>query len=171
MMIAIINGTNRKENKTIKISKTLINICNQRHLETALVTLENFTDLFRGDYIDMENANTEQKDDLNNIAKANILIFVVPTYHHGIPSPLKNFLDIVGIKGLYANSTIGVLSSNKKGWDGARHTREVINGIVAYNKEPNVYIIPEVPVIYSEDQDISRMEAFVDSLLEYAEKK
>lgn len=171
MKITIINGTNRNENKTINISKTMQKVALDKGLEASLVTLENFTELFRGDTVTMESATKEQKIDLQNIIDAKLLIFVVPTYHHGMPSSLKNFFDLVSIPGMFAHNVIGVISANKKGWDGARHTIDVINGYMAYYKNPSGYVIPDVPIIDYDNPDLERLEIFMNRLLEFSETK
>jgi NAD(P)H-dependent FMN reductase len=106
-------------------------------------------------------ANTNQKIDLENIQSADILIFVSPTYHHGIPAALKNFLEIVKEKTVYENKIIGLISSNSSGRAyGAYQAMEVLHGIIAYNKL-NSYIISNVPIIDHENIDTERLREFI----------
>jgi len=92
----------------------------------------------------------------------------VPTYHHAIPGSLKNFLELVNIKELFANNSIGVISSNKSGMDGARMTIQALNGYIAYNKLPVAYVIPDIPVIDFDSPDKDRLADFVERLLDFA---
>ena len=64
MNIAIINGTNRINNKTVLISKTVEILIKKLGHTTHLLTLDYFDSLFRGKYIDYASANKNQKKQL-----------------------------------------------------------------------------------------------------------
>lgn len=164
MKLTIINGTNRIGNKSLATSRLVQEIADSQGFETHLVTLDNFDSLFRGEYLTFENASKAQLGDLNAINDAKYLVFVVPTYHHGIPSPLKNFLDLVDEPELFSRNVIGIISSNKSGRDGARQTAQVINGYLAYNKAEAAYIHPEIPIINYEEPDKERIEKFLKTI-------
>jgi NAD(P)H-dependent FMN reductase len=164
MKLTIINGTNRIGNRSLHISKLVQETAELHEFETYLVTLESFDTLFRGEYLTFENANEAQLKDLRAINDAKYLVFVVPTYHHGIPSPLKNFLDLVDEPELFSRNVIGIISSNKSGRDGARQAAQVINGYLAYNKAQAAYIHPEIPIINYEEPDRERIERFLNTI-------
>lgn len=161
MRITIINGTNKMGNKTINISQVVNAIAKKLGNETYLVTLDNFDQLFRGEHIRLENANENQKKDMRNMIETDVLLFVVPTYHSGIPSPLKNFLDSVKEKALFENKIIGIIAANDSNQNlGARQARQVINGILAYNKAIS-FVVPIIPIIDFEEIDSNRIEEFI----------
>ena len=80
MKFTLINGTNRVGNNSIKITKAVAEIVKDFGHDANIVTLDNFDQLFRGDYINFSNANEVQKIDLENMAWADILIFVVHVF-------------------------------------------------------------------------------------------
>ena len=161
MKITIINGTNRTGNKSIKVTTNTAEIINELGYESSIVTMNNFKELFTGNYLNFIEANTNQKIDLENMQSADVLIFVSPTYHHGIPAALKNFLEIIKEKVIYENKVIGLISSNSSGRAyGAYQAMEVLHGIIAYNKL-NSYIISTVPIIDHENIDNERICEFI----------
>jgi len=170
MKLTVVNGTNRIDNKSIEIAKKVVEKGQSFELEASLVTLEHFDKLFRGDYIDFENATPEQKSDLESIKSADILMFVIPVYHQGIPSSLKNFFDSVSIKDMYSNNAIGMISANSRSREGARQAAQVLNGYMAFVKSDYAYIVPEIPMINPSEIDEERIGDFINKLLLYAKK-
>ncbi len=144
------------------VSSAVVEHAEQLGHSVSLITLENFTALFHGTYITLENANPQQVADIQKMVAAELLVFVVPTYHSGIPSPLKNFFDSLKCKEAYAHKIIGVISSNESNRDfGARQTAQVLNGILAYNKLIS-FVVPIVPIIDFNDIDHERIRSFVE---------
>ena len=154
MKFTIINGTNRIGNKSLEVSKASQDIIKNLGHESRLITLDNFDALFRGEYINLKNANEAQKIDLENMIWADVLIFVVPTYHHGISSSLKNFLDIVGEVSVYEAKKIGLIASNG-GIDGLRQTGQILSGILAFNNN-NTYLLPKDCIVSVKDKEIDK---------------
>jgi NAD(P)H-dependent FMN reductase len=167
MKITIINGTNRTENETIKISDKVNEIVTRLGYKSSLISLNNFTEMFLGEYLTIENAHSGQKLDLENIADADIIIFIVPTYHHSIPGSLANFLDLIDDESLFKNKVIGVISSNAKGRnEGAHHTKQKIEGILAHQKSIT-YVLPLIPVLDFGNIDEERVENFLKYCLSF----
>lgn len=161
MKITIVNGTNRVGNKSLDISKNVSNIASKMNHEANIITLNNFDTLFRGKYLDLKNASDKQRKDIRNLMIADVIIFVIPTYHSGIPSSLKNFLDVLKCIHCYEGKIIGVISSNNGNKDlGARQASQILHGILAFNKSHSV-IVPIIPVIDFENIDTQRIEDFV----------
>ena len=158
MKFTIINGTNRIDNKSIEVSKVSQGIIKDLGHASRLITLDNFDTLFRGEYINLENANGAQKVDLENMLWADILIFVVPTYHHGIPSALKNFLDIVNDASVFDGKKVGSIAVGKDS-KGVIQTQQVLSGIFSYNENKS-YILPKVAIISPSDIDTKRLQDY-----------
>ncbi|MBI4009062.1 NAD(P)H-dependent oxidoreductase [Candidatus Roizmanbacteria bacterium] len=157
MRITVINGTNRIGNKTILVSKAVEKTIRDLGIEVSLVTLDNFDTLFRGKYITLDSANPTQKSDIGNMIKSDILLFVVPTYHSGIPSPLKNLLDILKGKEIYNNKVIGAIAVSDHNQDlGARQTVQILNGILSYLKLTS-FVVPRINVVDLENLDKDRL--------------
>lgn len=161
MKLTIINGTNRKANRSMGISHAVGKIAREKSFDVNLITLNNFDTLFRGTYIRVENASSEQKRDMRNLITADIILFVIPTYHAGIPSSLKNFLDTLKCNECYEQKVIGVISSNSGNKDlGARQAVQVINGILAHEKLISS-VIPIIPIVNYDDIDHTRIEKYI----------
>ncbi|OGC47494.1 hypothetical protein A2713_00180 [candidate division WWE3 bacterium RIFCSPHIGHO2_01_FULL_35_17] len=158
MKFTLINGTNRLGNRSIEITKAAAEIVKDFGHDANIVTLDNFDQLFRGDYINLSNANEVQKIDLENMAWADILIFVVPTYHHGIPSPLKNFLDIINDVSVFEGKKVGFIAVGKDS-KGVIQTQQVISGIFSYNENKS-YTMPKVAIISPSDIDTKRLQDY-----------
>lgn len=167
MKITVINGTNRKGNESMKISRATKDVLTKKSIDNYLVTLKNFDTLFHGDYLNLGNANPAQKRDLENIISADILIFIVPTYHSGIPSPLKNFFDIVKMKELYEGKVIGFIGTDED--LGARQAVQVINGIMSYDKVYS-FVAPRITLLGFADIDMKRLEEHIDYLIAFVKK-
>ncbi len=170
MKITIVNGTNRIGNRSIEISRVIGQIAHDMGFTINLITLDSFDTLFRGDYIRLVNATLSQKQDIRSLITADIIIFVIPTYHAGIPSSFKNFLDILKCNECYDNKIIGIISSNNQNRDlGARQGFQTINGILAYSKLHS-FIVPIIPVINFDDVDKDRIKHFISYCSIFADK-
>jgi len=168
MTITIINGTNRTGNKTINLSKKFVKIVEKKGLRTNLITLDNFKELFTEEYVNLLSGTPEQIKDLQMIHESNIVIFVVPTYHHGITSSLKNFFDIVNDKTIWNNKIFGLVSSNN-GSDAINQTRTILNGILSYNKAFS-FIAPKQVILNLHNIDENRASEYIDYLAEFTNK-
>lgn len=166
MSLTVINGTNRINNKSINISKRLEKLSSEKGISANIVDLNNFTELFRGKYITLENSTKKQKVDINSIIASKVLIFVVPVYHHGIPSSLKNFLDIVNIKELLEGKIIGGVSASNSSKDSIRQTFQIINGIASYNQNI-ITLIPSIPMMSVDNIDDARLNNFLEIINRY----
>ncbi|MBI2641591.1 NAD(P)H-dependent oxidoreductase [Candidatus Roizmanbacteria bacterium] len=167
MKISIINGTNRIGNKTIQISLVAQQLVEKSGYESVLITLDNFNQLFRGEYITLKKANRLQKKDIAHMIEADILIFVVPTYHGGIPSPLKNFLDILKSKEAFDNKVIGIIGSSDDNRDlGARQTAQIINAILSYYKLKS-FVIPRINITNFDDIDRDRLVNYIQYCISF----
>lgn len=167
MNITIVNGTNRTNSESIKVTNALNtsitkDTCN-------IVTLQNFKTLFTGEYINLDNATLEQKIDLENIINAKIVIFVVPTYHHSLPGSLKNFFDIIDYKNtnLYDKKTIGLVAANF-GVDAIRHTRIIISEIISYYQFTSLIPTKDLHIDLN-NVDEKRLTEYVQYLTTFAE--
>ena len=138
MQTVIINGS-IQENNGSAINSQLIQ--QEAGNTSEVVSIEPFSDLFTGEYIYFSNANDEQRSVMEKIRDADTLIFVVPTYFKSLPGALKNFFDIVREKSLYEHKAIAFLASNHKNQDfGARHAREIIEGIIEFFETEAVFV-------------------------------
>lgn len=164
MKFTIINGTNRIGNKSLEVSKATEALVRVSGHEVKLITLDNFGDLFRGEYINLSNAKGEQKTDLENMLWADVIIFVVPTYHHGIPSSLKNFLDIVNDVDVFEGKMIGFIGVGHSN-DGIRQTGQIVNGIFSYNRNKS-YIFSKECLINSSNIDTERIANYIKYCVE-----
>lgn len=161
MNITIVNGTNRIGNKSMDISRCVFKIADVLDHEVNIITLDNFDSLFRGKYINLKSATLSQKKDIRNLIIADLIIFVIPTYHNGIPSSLKNFLDILKCTECYEGKVIGIISCNNGNKDlGARQAAQTLHGILAYNKSHSI-VVPVIPVIDFGNIDKRRLEEFI----------
>ena len=157
MKITVVNGTNRLGNKTLPISQKVVELSGRLGLEASLVDLNNFTELFRGEYLTLKNALGPKREDLEKILASQLIIFIVPTYHHGLPGSLKNFLDLVKAPEIYEGKVIGFMASSNKNHDlGARQAREVVEGLFAYQKSIAV-IVPKIAILGFENIDEERI--------------
>ncbi|OGK17690.1 hypothetical protein A2866_05915 [Candidatus Roizmanbacteria bacterium RIFCSPHIGHO2_01_FULL_39_8] len=170
MNIAIINGTNRINNKTVLISKTVEILIKKLGHTTHLLTLDYFDSLFRGKYIDYASANKNQKKDIRKLIEAKLIFFVIPTYHSGIPSPLKNFLDILKCNECYDEKVIALIAGSDHNQDlGARQTMQVINGILSYQKAKS-FVIPRINIVNFNVSDATRLFDFIKYSVSFAKK-
>ncbi len=157
MKVTIINGTNRVGNQSLKITMAALAMANKLGLETSLITLDNFDTLFRGRYIDVGSATEAQKRDIGSMMNADILLFVVPTYHGGIPSPLKNFLDTLKCFNCFDGKVITLVAGSDHNQDlGARQTEQILNGILSYNKVRS-FVTPRITIVDFDDIDNERL--------------
>jgi NAD(P)H-dependent FMN reductase len=170
MKITVINGTNRIGNKTMNISQEAISIVSDLGYDSSLVNLTNFTDLFRGEYLSLNNANAAQKKDIQDMIDADVLLFVVPTYHRGIPAPLKNFLDILDEDSAFDNKVIGIIASNKSQSFGADQAAQVINGILSFGKL-NSFVVPRINITDHSNINTERLEGFMEYVISFAKKQ
>ncbi len=126
-------------------------------LETSLITLDNFDALFRGTYIDVGSATQAQKRDIRTMMNADILLFIVPTYHSGIPSPLKNFLDTLKCFDCFDGKVITLVAGSDHNQDyGARQAAQVLNGILSYQKARS-FVLPRISIVDFNDIDNERL--------------
>ena len=114
MRYTLINGTNRPDNKTAHVRLACASVLEDGGHEVRHVTLEHFTQTFT-QYTNLSNATTEQRADIEHMAWAERIVFFVPTYHHGMPGSLKNFLDIVAEKSAYDHKILSLISVNRSG--------------------------------------------------------
>lgn len=136
--------------------------------EASVITLDNFDALFRGTYIDIANASQEQKRDIRTMMAADILFFVVPTYHSGIPSPLKNFLDSLKCFECFDGKVIALVAGSDHNQDlGARQTAQVLNGILSYEKARS-FVLPRITIVDYGVIDTKRVQEQVISATIYA---
>jgi len=168
MNITIVNGTNRENSQSIKISNAITLMIAEIGAKAKVVTLQNFKDLFTGNYLTLENCNPLQKKDLENIMNAKIVIFVVPTYHHGIPGSLKNFFDIIDYKtyNIYDKKVIGLVATSGN-TNAIKQTRSIINGILSYNKSISI-IPPKDAEIDLKNIDTQRLSEYLNYLTIFA---
>ncbi|MDO8451284.1 MAG: NAD(P)H-dependent oxidoreductase [bacterium] len=170
MNITIINGTNRIGNRTIDISTEVVKTAVRLNHTASIVTLDNFDMLFRGEKITHENSAPNQEMDMKAMIHSQIHLYVVPTYHTGIPSSLKNFFDILKCDEAFEGKIIGVISSNNHGRDyGARQAVQTITGILSYGKLQS-FLVPIIPIIDFDDIDTQRIEVYLRYCENFATK-
>lgn len=160
MNITFINGTNRQNNKSLNLTQKLSELEILAMHTIEIVDLANFTQLFSGDYINRENASQLQRIDLEAIAGADLLVFVVPVYHGSIPAPLKNFIDIVKDPEIYNNKTIAFISNNSGSIQGAYQAEDAVKSIIAYDRLHS-NIVSKIERMTLGDFDYERAEEFL----------
>ena len=165
MKFTLINGTNRVGNNSINITKAVSGIVKDFGHDANIVTLDNFDQLFRGDYINFSNANEVQKIDLENMAWADILIFVVPTYHHGISGSLKNFFDIVNEVTAYDKKKIGFIAIGKS-VEAIRQTEQVLRGIFSFFKNKS-FILPKDCIVSPYEIEKEKLEEYIKYCIDW----
>lgn len=165
MKLTVINGTNRVGNKTLNISQAVMEEAQSLGHEARLVDLNNFGELFRGKYLEnLSEATPGQRMDLENMAWAKVLIFVVPTYHHSLPGSLKNFLDLFEYPPALDKKVVGVIASGRRlGVDGARAAVQALNGVFAYEKLTS-FVVPKILKINFEEIDHQQIAEFLTYL-------
>jgi len=168
MHITIVNGTTRKSSNSIQVTSLLNKQLEQSTNTCSIVTLENFKTIFTGEYINLENSTLEQKTDIENIINAKIVIFVIPTYHHGMPGSLKNFFDIIDYKStnLYNKKVIGLVANNLE-VDAIRQSRTVLDGIISYYNFTSI-IPPKDCKIDPYNIDEKRLTEYVNYITTFA---
>ncbi|MDQ6985544.1 MAG: NAD(P)H-dependent oxidoreductase [Candidatus Dojkabacteria bacterium] len=168
MKLTIINGSNRIQNRTLIISTSLAKIAKDQKLITNLITLENFTTLFRGDYLDVSNTNGDQKSDLIALDEADLVIFVVPIYHHSLTSAIKNFLDLVDVN-LYANKVFGYISSHESKDFGVREVKVNVDGIIPYRKHISISM-PRIEIVDYNEPNLERIKSYLNYCISFTSK-
>jgi NAD(P)H-dependent FMN reductase len=132
--------------------------------DSEIVTIDDFDKIFSGRYIALQNATPGQRQTLEYLSAASVIIFVVPTYYRSMPGVLKNFFDIVDLPSIYKDKTIAVVASNHKNQDyGARHAMEVIQGILAFYQIKTT-IVPEIIILNHQaidDEELSEFETLL----------
>src|SRR5690606_13006323 len=109
-----------------------------------------FSQLFSGDFITLDNASVPQRKVLQAMTEARALIFVCPTYYKTMPGSIKNFFDIVRDKRLYQDKVILSISSNHKNQDfGARNLNTCVDAMSEFY-DIRLRRIPEIPIINPE---------------------
>jgi NAD(P)H-dependent FMN reductase len=166
MTTAIINGSIRENNTTLGVSRALNELLKARQAESQIVTLEHFTEIFRGEYLTPDTVNPAQRAVLETLVAADTLVFVVPTYYKSMPGALKNFFDIVRWPEVYANKRLAVIASNHKNQDyGARHAEDTLKGLLIFSNISAV-VIPEILIIHPQainGNELERFARLVDS--------
>lgn len=167
MNITVINGTNRKGNLSIQISREVKKSARKKKHGASLITLNNFTRLFDGEYITAENATTPQLKDIKSLLTGDIFVFVVPVYHNAMPAALKNFTEIIDEDGIWEHRVIGFISVNAHGHVfGAEHAQDAINGILSY-KQAHSFVAPRITTINQYEIDKKRIADYIDHLVQY----
>ena len=169
MNITIVNGTNRENSKTLGVTNTLNNIAVKLNHQSKIVTLDNFKALFTGEYTNLDNSTLKQKTDIQNIINAKIVIFVIPTYHHGVPGSLKNFFDIIDYKStnLYEKKIVGLVAANT-GVDAIRQARTIINEIFAYYNFTSIIPPKDLTIDLYTAIDEKRLAEYLNYLVTFA---
>jgi NAD(P)H-dependent FMN reductase len=94
-MITIISGTNRLENKSLRVAKAYTKICEELGCKAQILDLQSvphdfiFSASYGNQNADFENIVSEF------IAPCEKFIFVVPEYNGSFPGMLKGFIDCV----------------------------------------------------------------------------
>ena len=100
MKIAVVNGSVRKGNRTQEIADALESILVKKHA-VHHVSLSSFTKIYEEEYVSLKNCSEEQFAHLEAMKESDLIFFLVPIYHGGMPGVLKNFLDLLGVKSDY----------------------------------------------------------------------
>ncbi len=151
MKLCIINGSIKQNNNSLVVSTTIQRQAQQVEFDSTIVRLESFSTLFTGEYILFETATPAQRQQLEQIAAADILLFVVPTYYKSMPGGLKNFFDSIRYPEMYQEKIIGFVASNHKNQDyGARHAEEVMKGMLIFFNIQAI-LLPEIFIFNHEN--------------------
>lgn len=89
-MITIISGTNRIGSKTLIVSKMYYNLIKDLKQEVHLVSLEDFKEFKRNEYL----ISIEKE----LLIPSDKFVFVMPEYNGGFPGVLKTLLDLTDIR-------------------------------------------------------------------------
>jgi NAD(P)H-dependent FMN reductase len=94
-MITIISGTNRLENKSLRVAQAYSKICEELNCEAQILDLQTIPKdfIFSASY-GSQNADFDAIVE-NYIASCDKFIFVVPEYNGSFPGMLKGFIDCV----------------------------------------------------------------------------
>jgi chromate reductase, NAD(P)H dehydrogenase (quinone) len=96
MQFAVINGTNRKGNRTQYVTKTVCDLLDKNGDKFQLIDLETIEP---GDLIYPQslggNLNPRLSDAVSHILEADRLIVVAPEYNGSFPGILKLFIDVI----------------------------------------------------------------------------
>jgi NAD(P)H-dependent FMN reductase len=116
LFIPILLGTNRKERKSIHVSKWLQGKMEERDgLETHLFDVADFR-LPHDDYgQEIKDQFPEWRD---AVTRADGLIIVSPEYNHGYPGPLKSVLDLLLKE--YIHKPVAFVGVSAQVWGGTR---------------------------------------------------
>lgn len=94
-MITIISGTNRLENKSLRVARAYKKICEELGCEAQILDLQSVPHdfIFSASY---GNENPDFETIVNEfVAPCSKFIFVVPEYNGSFPGMLKGFIDCV----------------------------------------------------------------------------
>lgn len=167
MRLAIINGTNRPGNKTIIVSKKVEGLGKELGFETSIISLDSFSNLLGKEYLTLDNANKNQKEEITKMIEAEIIIFCVPIYHHGIPGSLKNYFDILDCDAAFSDKVFGLISvNNKMGDAGARQTAQVINGVLSF-KQLISTVVPQIWCVNPEKIDSAGIKQYLSYCVDF----
>lgn len=94
-MITIISGTNRLENKSLRVAQAYVQICEELDTESQILDLQTIPKdfIFSASY---GNQNVDFESIVDKfISNSERFIFVVPEYNGSFPGMLKGFIDCV----------------------------------------------------------------------------
>ncbi|MDQ3008645.1 MAG: NAD(P)H-dependent oxidoreductase [bacterium] len=150
MLTLVINTSFTPNSSAGKVSALVAN-----EFYGQLTDLTSFKDAFTGTYLYEDSVfSPYQATCIKQLIKADNLVFVVSTYYKLMPGMFKNFLDMVRIKAIYENKTIGLIANSHKNQDfGARATLTTLMGISEFHNSKTTFV-PYIPIIDPETPDM-----------------
>jgi len=123
LFIPIIEGTTRKERKSIHVAKLVYEVSRQYHeIESILVDPKDFN--FPGDGNDPEGKDPRYTEITE---RADSFFIVVPEYNHSFPGSLKRMLDSE-LKN-YIHKPVAFAGVSTSPWGGVRAIESLVNSV------------------------------------------
>lgn len=130
-MITIVSGTNRKNSRSLVLSKYYFNLLSEKGIESQILDLNQLPADFAFNAL---YENSGKHEDFNEfrqtVEQSNKFIFVVPEYNGSFPGVLKTFID--GLK--YPDSftgkkamLVGISSGMQGGALALSHLNDILN--------------------------------------------
>ena len=167
MKLALINCSihHQKTDRTVAFLAGAL--AAETDLSLQVVTIDEFRELFHGEFITLDTATPAQRLTLAALRDADVLVFVCPTYYKTMPGAIKNFFDIVRDGRLYAGKLALIVSSNHKNQDfGARDLALCLDAMAEFYDVPLVRV-GEIPIIDPNSIDAGDVDRIMTLLRRY----
>jgi chromate reductase, NAD(P)H dehydrogenase (quinone) len=162
-MITVINGTNRLDNNSLIVSKTMLSIFEKLDVKTNFVNLQ---DVYKHDFIKEvygDNPLPFAEYLSEHIYASDKLVFVIPEYNGSFPGVLKTFIDYSIPKKYIGKKCglIGVSSGRAGNLRGLEHFMGVLHylraEVMAYKPK-----VSEINLAIDENKQLSREDYLIN---------